>query len=325
MDCSHHPGQEVIGYCHVCAEFGCEECLTKHEGNFYCKKHYEPIAAKLKRQKEIQHRQSRHRLVVHFKDGRIERGICYDLNPKTPSFHLEHMTEEGESAGTTKTVRYSEVKGVFHVKSYDGKYDKHEKFPEWKPEGPEVVVEFTDGERIHAHTLNRYDAEAPRFWIVPHNPKSNNIRILVEASAVKQVYSIEEYKQMREEERRKQKESSDASTLSKEETMGDFYFETRNYEAAALQYEQAYKRHPDSKRLFKKMLAAEYNMGVQYIKRRDYKRSLKWMQRVLDKDPDNKHAKKKVLQLNKILEKMAAAGTEAKPSPTKIQDLDLNN
>ncbi|MFP4192887.1 MAG: tetratricopeptide repeat protein, partial [Candidatus Hydrogenedentota bacterium] len=98
------------------------------------------------------------------------------------------------------------------------------------------------------------------------------------------------------------------SDLTQEETLGDFYFETRSYEAALQQYENAHKKVGQSHRLRRKILAAEYNIGVQHIKRREYARALKWMERVLEQDPKNQHAKKKILQLRKILDKMSASG-----------------
>ena len=308
MQCPYHPNEEVIGYCFVCGELGCEQCLTSHEGQLYCQTHYASVAEKEGRSARSRKRQLRQRLVVHYKDGRLDYGVCFALNPHQAHFYLERMTPEGEPTGDTVPVRFPDLKAVFYVKSFDGNFDRHARYEDWRAEGNEVVVEFEDGECIHGHTLHRYDEEEPRFYLIPHSPKTNNLSILVEKSAVNQVYSREEYKRKREEDKAREKLQSADSSLTQEETLGDFYFETRSYEAALQQYQYAQKKVGQSHRLRKKILAAEYNIGVQYIKRREYAQALKWMERVQEQEPKNHHAKKKILQLRKILDKMSASG-----------------
>lgn len=265
----------------------------------------------LQTQKQIETRKKhpRQRLVVRYKDGRTDYGVCFALNPKETGFHLDRMTQDGTAVGETIQVRFSDLKAVFHVKSFDGKYDPGQRYAEYHPEGSELLVEFTDGELVRGYTLNAYVQEEPRFYLIPADPKSNNISILVEASCLKGVWTPEQYEAKRAEERAHGKDES--ADLSHEESMGDFYFQTRNYTAALEQYRQAAKQRAHSRRLRKKMLAAEYNVGVQFIKRRDYPQALAYMERILQADPHNAHAKKKVAQLRRIIEKAGEGGPDS--------------
>jgi hypothetical protein len=273
---------------------------------------------RVQRRSELQRKkQTRQRLVVRFKDGRIARGVCFALSPKENSFHLDETDEAGISSGSTTQIKYSDIKAVFYVKSFDGKFDRTTRYREWTPEGTEVVVEFNDGEVLRGSTLHPYRADDNRFHLIPKEEKTNNISVLIEASAVAKVYTPDEYEAKRKEVKEAKKSQEVADDLSQEETMGDFYFETRNYTGAMEQYQLAAKRFPHSSRLRKKMLASLFNIGVQHIKRREYPEALVVMEKVLHQEPRNRHAHKKVLQLRKIIDR-----SERKDRP-KIQEQDF--
>ncbi|MBN2311898.1 MAG: hypothetical protein JXR94_23160 [Candidatus Hydrogenedentes bacterium] len=258
-------------------------------------------------------RHTRQRLVVRYKDGRTKYGVCFALNPRDTGFHLDLVNAEGIASGDVIQVRFSDLKAVFYVKSFDGKFDKHAHYREWSPEGNELIVEFQDGEVIRGFSLHAYDSEVARFHLIPSEPESNNISILIEKSAVTAIFSPEEYEARQAEKKEARKSQEVSEDLSQEETMGDFYFETRNYPAALEQYHAAAKRFPQSYRLRKKMLASEYNIGVQYIKRREYKEALVYMERILKVDPKNAHARKKALQLRRILERSERSDKREEP------------
>lgn len=312
MRCATHPWKEAKGYCSVCGAFGCEDCIHEHEGALYCRKHYRPIAQKLeeeRKQQEVRKRydRKRQRLVVRYKDKRRERGVCFALNPKESGFHLDLVDNEGVPQNKSVSVEFRELKAVFFVKSFDGNIDSHAVSPEWQPEGKEIVVKFTDGEVIRGFSLRAYRDEDERFYVIPADPRSNNISVLVERSAVEQVYTPEEYEQERLEKAREQYKAGAAEDLSQEETMADFQFQSKHYEAALKLYQQALKTHPQSHRIRKKMLVSQYNVGVQHIKRREYDKALAYMDEVLRLDPQNPHAMKKAMQLRRIMEKMKRA------------------
>jgi tetratricopeptide (TPR) repeat protein len=277
------------------------------------------VRENLEQRRTEQHkkRHTRQRLVVRFKEGEIARGVCFALNPKESTFHLDLTNEEGVSTGKTTQIRYSDIKAVFYVKSFDGKFDKSLRYREWTPEGNEVVLEFKDGEILRGSTLHPYNSDDARFHLIPKDEKSNNISILVEASALERVYTPDEYEEKLREQKEARKTQEFAADLSQEETMGDFYFETRNYGGALEQYRLAAKRYPQSGRLRKKMLAAQFNIGVQHIKRREYPEALAVMEKVLEVEPRNTHAQKKVLQLRKIIDR---SGRKDKP---RVQEQDF--
>lgn len=262
-------------------------------------RHKEMEARRAEQQRK---RQTRQRLVVRYKDGRTEYGVCFALNPRDHGFHLDKVDKNGITTGNTVQVRYSELKAVFYVKSFDGKYDKTQRFREWAPEGSELVIEFADGEILRGLCLHHYEPEEARFYVVPKDPTTNNICALVERSATTRIMTPEEYEASRTE-RHEARKAAEKTELTQEETMGDFYFETRNYAAALDQYVVAQKKHPESRRLRRKIMASQFNIGVSFIKRRDYAQALECMQKVLQMDPTNEHAKKKVLQLRKIVER----------------------
>jgi tetratricopeptide (TPR) repeat protein len=268
---------------------------------------------KKERQAQRRHndaRKRRQRLVVRFQDGHTENGICFALNAKEPSFHLDRVDENEVATGETVTVHFSDIKAVFYVKSFDGKFDKSFQYNEWSPEGGEIIVEFKDGEVIRGYCLHHYDPNVPRFSVIPEEENSNNISILVEATAVLGVYTPEEYKRRRVEKQQEVQKDEAGAKLTQEETMGDFYFETRNYDGALEQYEVAYQKFPKSKRLRKKTLYTKYNIGVSMIKRREYVKALEYMEEVMKFDPRNEKVRKKTHQLRKIVEKMERAKSE---------------
>ena len=309
MNCPNHPKNEVTGYCSVCASFGCAECLKMHEGNLVCPKHYAPVARQLEeeaRRADVRKKHVRQRLVVRFKDGRTVGGVCFALNIAESGFHLDVVDTAGASLGQTQYMLFRELKAVFYVKSFDGNFDKTIHYREWNPEGGELVVVFKDGEILRGFSLHKYNPDSERFYVMPVKADTNNISMLVEASAVEAVYTVEEYKAKKAREAEAQKETGAPTSLSQEESLGDFYFETRNYDNAYEQYRLAAGKAPQSSRLRKKLILTQYNMGMQFIKKRQYQQALAQMEAVLKLDPKNSHATKKRMQLQKVLAKGSA-------------------
>ena len=306
MQCPNHPRNGATGYCSVCAAFGCHECLTEHEGQLFCRRHARVIAKEVEERKktETRRKQARQRLAVRFKDGRTLFGMCFALNVNDEGFHLDRVDENGVALGETVQVMFEDLKGVFYVKSFDGKFDKSLRYRDWTPEGSELIVEFADGEKVRGYSLHSYTGRERRFHLIPKDANSNNISIIVERSAVKGVYTPEEYEARKAREREERRQQPDGGAdLSQEETLGDFYFETRNYDGALEQYRLGLKKNPQSRRLHKKVILAAYNVGVQFIKRREYPRALACMEGILKMDPGNGHAHKKAIQLRRIIEK----------------------
>jgi len=308
MRCPNHSQNDVAGFCVVCGDLGCSECLSEYEGNLYCARDFRPIAQKIeqvKRQETNRKKPTRQRLVVRFANGDRKQGICLALNPREAGFHLDLVDANCVPIGETVPVRFQDIKAVFQVKSFDGNFDKTVRYREGTPEGQEVVVRFKDGEVVRGFSPAANDRNELRFHLIPRDSNTNNISILVEQSAVDRVFSPEEYEQVLAEERKSQAAGSDDASLSQEETTGDFYFETRNYGGAYEQYVKAAQKYPQVRRIQRKILICQYNMGIQHIKRREYDKALKYMEVVLKSDPRNERVHKKVSQLRHIINKGA--------------------
>lgn len=321
MKCPNHLRTDVAGYCCICGTFACEDCLNRHEGNLYCRKHYKPIAAeaeKARKSAETRKRHGRHHLIVYFLNGKKAYGYCHSLNIRDAGFYLETVDKSGSATGKTLKVRFAEIRSVHNVKSFDGNFEKDANVAEYTAGGSDVVVVFKGGTVVKGTTLKSFDTDQPRFYLIPEDSSQNDINILVQTSACEGIYDPEEYdgrsKDAAVEVKEQKKEGGGA--LSQEETMGDFYFETHNYTGALEQYNIAAKANSNSSRLNKKLVVTNINVGIQHIKKRDYPRALKWMDEALVIDPTNIHAQKKAKQLRKVIEKTERRMAEyaARPS-----------
>ncbi len=313
MKCPNHLTRNAAGYCSVCGTFFCEDCLHHHEGNNYCPKHYKPIEEKLnqsKRTEEARKRHGRHHLLVHYRNGTKVQGTSRSLSLKEAGFFLECEDDRGVSTGESVRISFADIKMICNVKSYDGKFDQNERYQEYAPGGSRLVVKFIDGEVAEGITLQAYNPNVPRFYLIPHDLESNNINILVESSAVEKTFTPEEYRshlQQQKEEKKAQRHQAvvaeKEAELGQNESMGDFYFETHNYDGALSEYKLAHKEFPGSPRVRKKMVVATVNIGIQHIKAREYPKALEYMKKALELEPENPHALKKTKQLNHIIKK----------------------
>ncbi|MEO0190109.1 MAG: hypothetical protein ABIL70_09825 [candidate division WOR-3 bacterium] len=125
------------------------------------------------------------RVVLHYKNGNVVKGMTHDFVPEKPKFHLVHQD------GNIEEIQTELLKAVFFVKTYEGNKDYQEVkgFSKIDPvtfRGMKIKVTFTDNEVIYGATLG-YNKTRKGFFIFPADPDSNNLRIYVVASAVKEV------------------------------------------------------------------------------------------------------------------------------------------
>ncbi len=306
MRCIHHPLTEVIGYCCKCGAFGCATCMTRHEGELYCKKDYKPIAEKLsqsQRREQAISRPQRQRLVVHTKDGENLCGVSFSLNIRQSSFHLDMVGKHAEPLGETRQIFFRDLKAVYYVKSFDGKFDPETRFREMHEIGEAIVIDFNDGETMRGHKSRASRDDDPRFFVTPEDNSSNNISVLVERSAVKEIYSVEEFRRRRDVEIDAYLEKHKIQGYSKDELMGDWHFERSEYRRAYRQYAAARELEPDCGRLMSKMTSAQFNVGLQHIKQHDYVRAFSCMRSVLKLDPGHERAQEKAKKLRRYMKK----------------------
>jgi len=127
-------------------------------------------------------------VVARYLDGTILKGTSLDVDPAKPTFHLR------PPEGITAEVKLKDLKALFFVRTLEGDMARHEgHIPD--PADPRakgstaVSMQFPDGE-VMVGLTNRYPPNRPFFFVVPVDPESNNIRVLVNRSAVKKMTPI---------------------------------------------------------------------------------------------------------------------------------------
>jgi hypothetical protein len=310
MNCPVHPRREVVGYCAECGAVGCDQCVKEVAKRKLCIRCYKKAQREWvedRRKKAVRKRHPKQRLVVRFVDGRMLKGTSYTIDTSARGFYVDPRDASSDESKQV-FVRFSDLKAVFFVRDFDGKFDKGGLQTEWHPEGLEIAVKFKDGEVIDGYTLTAYDERVPRFHLIPREP-GNNVSVLIERASVAQVAvggGLEPEASVPEE--GEQAAGPAESAVSKEETLGDFYFHTKNYFAALTEYDKAFKEDPGSGRLRRKVAVSTFNVGVHYVKVKDYKRALQYFDEVLKYEPKNREARKKIQKLRRII----ASASESK-------------
>ncbi|MBN1637129.1 MAG: hypothetical protein JW920_11470 [Deltaproteobacteria bacterium] len=130
------------------------------------------------------------KIVARFSDGRVLKGVTHDFAPNKPSFHL--FMNSGVPSNEPIEINISDLKAVFFVKDYGGNsaYNERKDFlSEDKSYGKKVKIVFSDGE-ILAGTSMGIDLNRPGLFLAPADPQSNNSRIFVVSSAVKEIQQL---------------------------------------------------------------------------------------------------------------------------------------
>ncbi len=126
------------------------------------------------------------KVVARFSNGTLVKGATFNVDPSRDTCHVRAVD------GVMHAVRLAELKALFFVKSLDGN-PAHDEAMTVAPADPRtrgahlVEVRFKDGERLVA-LANRYPPTGMFFFLVPVDPASNNIRVLVNRT---QLASIE--------------------------------------------------------------------------------------------------------------------------------------
>jgi hypothetical protein len=127
------------------------------------------------------------KIVIHYQDGRLMKGITNDFFPNKDSFHL---IPADTSPGTKPLdVHVPELKAIFFVRKFDGNHhydDKKEFDPAKNLIGRKIKVAFRDGE-LMVGTTNGYEPNRPGFFLSPADNCSNIERCFVVKSATREV------------------------------------------------------------------------------------------------------------------------------------------
>jgi hypothetical protein len=131
-------------------------------------------------------------VVARYRNGKMIRGVTHDFGPQKKVFHVSTLEKHGKTVdGSVFEIYLSELKAVFFVKSLEGRQGppSFKGLLEEKLEAPglmKVRIAFFDGE-ILVGTTHGYTPEREGFFLVPLERDSNNLRIFVVSSAVKNV------------------------------------------------------------------------------------------------------------------------------------------
>ena len=121
----------------------------------------------------------RNKIVAHFKDHRLAKGISNNFFPNKIFFILEAPT------GESSRIDIEQLKAVFFTKDFDGNKDYRYKYSDNIPgAGRKIRVEFLDGEVIIGYSLG-YSSERQGFFLTPADINGNNERIFVVNSSTK--------------------------------------------------------------------------------------------------------------------------------------------
>lgn len=132
------------------------------------------------------------KVVAHFIDHTVVKGTSADVDPKRPLCHVQ--TPEREVV----EVDLRQVKALFFVKDFGGRPDYDEQQAastgDQRLRGSrQVEIVFADGERLSG-LMNRYPPLGAFFYMLPIDPQSNNVRILVNREAVATMQSVDDQK-----------------------------------------------------------------------------------------------------------------------------------
>lgn len=124
------------------------------------------------------------KVVVRFKDKTLMKGNATDFVRGVSAFHVRLLN------GKVEEVRTEDLKAVFMVETWGGNRDYTCTYADVLPwGGHKVKVEFNDGEIIVGYTPY-YPKKRQDFFVTPADLRSNNKRVYVIHSAVKNVYYL---------------------------------------------------------------------------------------------------------------------------------------
>lgn len=120
---------------------------------------------------------NRNKAVVAFLDGRRLKGYIYNFSAQKDRFRLflEQDTLQREGAD----VQIKELKAIFFAKDFVGNKEYTESQILTSQNGcRKAEVTFQDGERLVGST-DAYNPQKIGFFLVPADPRSNNLRVFV--------------------------------------------------------------------------------------------------------------------------------------------------
>ena len=125
------------------------------------------------------------KIVVRYAEGQILKGYSHDFSATRSHFSLWPSTTA--DANDRVIVPLARLKAVFFVRDFAGNPGYVERNEtDAVQHGRRIEVTLVDDEVITGRTLS-YRPDGHGFFVVPADPKTNNIRVFVVSSSVRQV------------------------------------------------------------------------------------------------------------------------------------------
>jgi hypothetical protein len=122
-------------------------------------------------------------VVVHYRDGQLLKGQTTGFSGEVPTFEVQQLHGGPQAI----TVEFANLKAVFFVRDFVGNsaYDEVKAFRAGsrQPPGARMEVGLIDGETL-VGTVEGYRPSGLGFFLVPADPKSNNLKCFVVSTAV---------------------------------------------------------------------------------------------------------------------------------------------
>ena len=119
----------------------------------------------------------RNKAVVAFLDGRRLKGYIYNFSAQKDSFRLFFEQDILQREGTD--VQMKDLKAIFFAKDFVGNSEYTESQALTGQNGcRKAEVTFRDGEKL-VGTTDAYNPQKIGFFLVPADPRSNNLRVFV--------------------------------------------------------------------------------------------------------------------------------------------------
>jgi len=125
-------------------------------------------------------------VVVRYKNGKIVRGTTSDFKPNQVAFTVAEESLSG--IAHRHRIVLEDLKAIFFVKALTGNPEHNEqkmRLPK-NPMGKRLMITFQDGESIRGTSLG-VNLNMPGFLLFPADTESNNKRIFVIKSAVREI------------------------------------------------------------------------------------------------------------------------------------------
>jgi len=138
------------------------------------------------------------KVVLRFIDGKLLRGYLKEFSQESPEILFKKL--DGKR---TQAIPMLKLKAIFFVKTFEGDSGYIEKkiYGLRQSEGKKIFVKFNDDESMVGYLqggvpwnkgffLSKPDNGKKGFFLVPVDKASNNIRVFVVRSAVKDITAI---------------------------------------------------------------------------------------------------------------------------------------